>query len=176
MRVATDPLLQISDNRLRKERIVTWPELPKRLQSGLKALCCLARSGREMQSREVAKAIDVSIPETAKILQLLVWGGFVTSRRGSKGGFQLATSPDQITMSDVIDFFLARHAGEPGEKSPVMLVLRDSMAPCQEAFGKLTLAEAALPRKGTRQERKLAGATRRIAHGKNRPPSGKASL
>lgn len=58
-----------------------------------------------MQSQEIARRIDASSSETAKILQLLVWGGFVTSRRGSKGGFQLASSTDQITMGEVFSFF-----------------------------------------------------------------------
>jgi len=126
---------------------MTWPAFPKRLQSALKALCCLAQSGSEMQSQEIARRIEVSSAETAKILQLLVWGGFVSSRRGSKGGFQLAARPAEITMGAVIDFFLARHPVEPEGNSRVMQVLRDSMASCQRAFGKLSLAEVAGPTK-----------------------------
>jgi Rrf2 family protein len=122
---------------------VTWPAFPKRLQSALKALCCLAQSGKEMQSQEIAGEIEVSTAETAKILQLLVWGGFVTSRRGSKGGFQLATRPEEITMGEVIDFFLARHPVEQEGNSAVMRVLRESIAPCEKAFGELSLAEVA---------------------------------
>jgi len=120
--------------------LVVWPTFPKRLQSALKALCCLARSEQEMQSHEIAKRIDVSVAETAKVLQLLVWGGFITSRRGSKGGFQLASSADRITMGEVINFFLTRHPVEPEKSSPVMRALRDCMAPCQKEFAKLSLA------------------------------------
>jgi DNA-binding IscR family transcriptional regulator len=126
---------------------MTWPAFPKRLQSALKALCCLAQSGREMQSQEIAGQIDVSSAETAKILQLLVWGGFATSRRGSKGGFHLSSSANRITMGEVIDFFVARHPSEPEEGSPVMSVLRESIAPCQRAFARLSLAEVARPMK-----------------------------
>ena len=54
---------------------MVWPGFPKRLQSALKALCCLAESGNGMQSQEIAERIRVSKAETAKILQLLVWGG-----------------------------------------------------------------------------------------------------
>lgn len=122
-----------------------WPSFPKRLQSALKALCCLAQSETELQSREIAARIDVSNAETAKILQLLVWGGFVTSRRGTKGGFRLASSAERITMAEVIGFFLAKHPIEPEVNSPVMRVLRDSTAPCQKAFGKLSLAEVSQP-------------------------------
>jgi len=124
---------------------VIWPSFPKRLQSALKALCCLAQSKTEMQSREIAARIAVSNAETAKILQLLVWGGFVTSRRGSKGGFRLASSAERITMAEVIGFFLRKHPIEPEANSPVMRVLRDCIAPCQKAFGKLSLAQVARP-------------------------------
>ena len=129
-----------------------WPSFPKRLQSALKALCCLAQSETEMQSREVAARIGVSNAETAKILQRLVWGGFVTSRRGTKGGFRLASSAERITMAEVIGFFLAKHPIEPEENSPVMRVLRDCVAPCQKAFGKLSLAEVVQPPAITRRK------------------------
>src|SRR5438552_17484393 len=89
--------------------------LSKRLQSALKALCCLAESGNGMQSQEIAERIRVSKAETAKILQLFVWGGFVRSRRGSKGGFHLAAEADEITMSKVMDFFLFSHSPDPDD-------------------------------------------------------------
>lgn len=122
-----------------------WPSFPKRLQSALKALCCLTQSKTDMQSHQIAAQIGVSNAETAKILQLLVWGGFVTSRRGTKGGFRLASSAERITMAEVIGFFLAKHPIEPEGNSPVMRVLHDCIAPCQKAFGKLSLAEVVQP-------------------------------
>ena len=122
---------------------MTWPGFPKRLQSALKALCCLADAQTAMQAPGIAERIDVPKAETAKILQLLVWGGFVTSRRGTKGGFQLATSADAITMGEVIDFFLARHPVEEDRNSPVVRALRRAMAPGQRKFARLTLAEVA---------------------------------
>jgi len=120
---------------------VVWPAFPKRLQSALKALCCLAQSGNGLQSQQIAERIHLSTAETAKILQLLVWGGFVTSRRGSKGGFHLAARADQITMREVIDFFLSRHPAELDTDFSVMRVFEKTSAPCQKAFGKLTLAD-----------------------------------
>jgi Rrf2 family protein len=126
---------------------MTWPAFPKRLQSALKALCFLAGSDAPMQSAEIADHIGVSKAETAKVMQLLVWGGFVKSRRGSKGGFDLSSSANRTTMGEVIDFFLARHPAEPEEGSPVMHVLQKSLAPCQRAFARLSLAEVARPMK-----------------------------
>jgi Rrf2 family protein len=120
-----------------------WPGFPKRLQSALKGLCCLARSGSAMRSQEIANRIGVSKAETAKVLQLLVWGGFVTSRRGAMGGFRLAEDADQLTTGEVIKFFLAKYQAPPDGDCPIMLRLRETIAPCQEAFARLRLVEIA---------------------------------
>ena len=120
---------------------VLWLGFPKRLLSALKGLCCLAQSQQAMQAPEIAERIGVSKSETSKVMQMLVWGGFVTSRRGSNGGFRLAATPDQITTGDVVRFFLSKHQEEPDRDCPVVNVLRTYAAPCQEAFGRLTLAD-----------------------------------
>jgi DNA-binding IscR family transcriptional regulator len=96
-----------------------------------------------MQSRAIAAQIAVPHAETAKILQLLVWGGFVSSRRGTKGGFHLASDPSRITLGEVIDFFLARHPAEPDEDFPVMHALAETMAKSQTKFARMKLSEAA---------------------------------
>lgn len=123
-----------------------WPGFPKRLLSALKGLCCLAHFDRAMQAPEIAERIGVSPFETGKVMQLLVRGGFVTSRRGSKGGFQLAAPPDQITTGEVVRFFFSKYQVEPDLDCPVVGVLRRYSAPCQEAFGRLTLADIAAER------------------------------
>jgi Rrf2 family protein len=127
----------------RKKKPMSWPSFPKRLQSALKALCCLARRGTEMQSPAIAEEIVVPKAETSKILQLLVWGGFVTSRRGTKGGFQLASAPERITMGEVMDFFLARHPEEADPRSPVARAMQLTLASGQKKFAGLTLARVA---------------------------------
>jgi Iron-dependent Transcriptional regulator len=126
-----------------KEKTMSWPSFPKRLQSALKALCCLARRGTEMQSPAIAEEIVVPKAETSKILQLLVWGGFVTSRRGTKGGFQLASAPERITMGEVMDFFLARHPEEADPRSPVARAMQLTLASGQKKYAGLTLARVA---------------------------------
>jgi len=125
---------------------MVWPGFPKRLLSALKGLCCLAHWGGAMQAQEIAGKIGVSKAETAKVLQLLAWGGFVTSRRGYKGGFQLATSADQITTGQVMEFFFSKYQPEPDGDCPIIRALRESMAPGQKAFGSLTLADVAAGR------------------------------
>ena len=148
---------------------MVWPAFPKRLQSALKALCCLAQSGNGLQSQQIAERIHLSTAESAKILQLLVWGGFVTSRRGSKGGFHLATRADQVTMGEVIEFFLSRHPAEPDTDSSVMRVFEKTSAPCQKAFGKLTLADIESIRRTPRTRKKrAANATRASARSRGK--------
>jgi Rrf2 family protein len=122
---------------------VIWVEFPKRLRTALNALSALAGAKQAMLSHEIADEIGVTRAETAKVLQLLVWGGFVTSRRGSKGGFHLANGADRITTGSVIRFFLARHRVDEDGGSKVMRVLRQTGAPCQEAFARLTIADIA---------------------------------
>jgi DNA-binding IscR family transcriptional regulator len=111
-----------------------------------------------MQSQEICEKTGVSPAETAKVLQLLVLGGFVTSRRGSKGGFQLARKADQVTTGEVIDFFLAKHRIEPAGDCPVMCALEQTITPGQEAFARLTLAEiVAEPPKSAKNSSQLVG-------------------
>ncbi|SRR5713226_6858200 len=140
-----------------------WRGFPKRLQSALKGLCCLARTGGAMRSQEIANRIGVSKAETAKVLQLLAWAGFVTSRRGAKGGFQLAVGADQITTGQVIDFFVPKYEAEPDGDCPVMRALRETAAPCQKAFGSLTLADIARLKRSD----KVQESTRRKVHQQN---------
>jgi Rrf2 family protein len=121
---------------------MTWPTFPKRLQSALNGLYCLAQSGTAMRSHQIAEKMGAPRSEIAKVLQLLVWGGFVISRRGAKGGFQLARNPDQITMGDIIDFFLVHHPAAEQDGTP-MRVFYETNAPCHDAFAKLTLADVA---------------------------------
>ncbi len=127
-----------------------WPGSSGRLLSGLKGLCCLASAKGAMQAHEIADRIHVSTAETSKVMQMLVWGGFVTSRRGSKGGFQLAATADQIKAGEVVQFFLSKYQSDQNLDCPVMRVLENYSAPWQEAFGRLTLAEIAAGRSNSK--------------------------
>lgn len=134
---------QIGQSVSKGENAVIWFDFPMRLRTALKCLCCLAATDQPIRSPEIAEKAGVSPAETAKVLQLLILGGFVTSRRGSKGGFQLARSSSELTTGEVIDFFLAKHPTEPAAGCAVMQALDEAISPGQEAFAKLTLAEIA---------------------------------
>jgi len=51
---------------------------------------------------EIAAATGISLPTVSKILKLLVNAHVLVSTRGAKGGYALASEPDQITVASVI--------------------------------------------------------------------------
>lgn len=89
---------------------------------GLRCLLHMARlePGQSLSIPEISKAEGLSIPNVAKLMRLLRLGGLVISVRGQAGGYTLAHTPDEISVSSVMDvlggrFFSAkfceRHAG-----------------------------------------------------------------
>ena len=110
------------------------------MHSALKCLCCLAEAAASLQAHEIAERSGIPKAETAKVLQLLCWGGFVQSRRGTKGGFWLSASPDQLKAGEVITFFLARHPSEANE-DPVSRAIEKTNSHCQAVLKNLTLAD-----------------------------------
>lgn len=70
---------------------------------GIRTLAYLATNGEAMAPcGEIARACGISKGFAYKILQRLVRAGYVTSRPGRPGGFQLCRSLDAITLYDVI--------------------------------------------------------------------------
>src|SRR5207302_11462139 len=53
-------------------------------------------------AREIAEQYDIPIELMAKVLQRLVRRGLLASHQGTRGGYQLARLPTQITVADVI--------------------------------------------------------------------------
>jgi Rrf2 family protein len=54
-------------------------------------------------AREIAEQYDIPIELLAKVLQRLVRGGLLASQQGTRGGYQLARMPSQISVADVIE-------------------------------------------------------------------------
>jgi Rrf2 family protein len=86
----------------------------------------------------------------AKVLQGLVKGGIIGSRRGAKGGFTLLRPPESITLLDVVNAVepLPRIRGCPlGLKShagilcPVHARLDEAMAQVEAVLSSATIAE-----------------------------------
>src|SRR5579872_4323202 len=53
-------------------------------------------------AREIAEQYDIPIELMAKVLQRLVRIGLLASTQGTRGGYQLARVPSQISVADVI--------------------------------------------------------------------------
>src|SRR6266513_1754714 len=60
------------------------------------------RTPGSSSAREIAELYDVPIELMAKVLQRLVRGGLLASHQGTRGGYQLARIPAQISVADVI--------------------------------------------------------------------------
>ena len=120
-----------------------FPAIPKRIESALKALCSLSEAREALRSNQVAQHIGVPPAETAKVLQLLSWGGFVNSRRGAKGGFWLARPPEQIRASQVISFLDTNRNSPAAANDKCGEALRALSAQCQRKLQCLTVADLA---------------------------------
>ena len=53
-------------------------------------------------AREIAELYDIPIELMAKVLQRLVRRGLLSSHQGTRGGYELARLPTQISVADVI--------------------------------------------------------------------------
>jgi Rrf2 family protein len=78
--------------------------LSKKADYALMAMKHLALHGDRGSSsaREIAELYDIPIELLAKVLQRLVRRGLLASHQGTRGGYQLARTPGQITIADVI--------------------------------------------------------------------------
>ncbi len=153
--------------------IMLCSNLPPRIYESLKTLCCLANASGPLQAHEVAAAAVLPPAQTAKILQMMTWAGFVESRRGTKGGFWLATPADRIRVTDVADFF-TRHTqdGRVREADALVKALEHATARCHEEFSRITVADLAKASGGKPAEHRVsrAGSTeyRRVGRRTNR--------
>ena len=71
---------------------------------GIKAMCVLASQyGKEnLSASEIAERTAVTVPYMEKILRTLKNGGFVSSNRGTRGGYYLCYPPEYITIGQIL--------------------------------------------------------------------------
>lgn len=118
--------------------------IPERIYESLKTLCCLANAAGPLQAHEIASAAHLPPAQTAKILQLMTWAGFVESRRGTKGGYWLVRPAELVRVTDVTDFFAHDTKGHsPQERDGLLKALERAMARCQKEFAHITVADLA---------------------------------
>lgn len=69
----------------------------------LRAMVCLAiGEGQYQTSASLAERASVPAPYLIKVLQQLAGAGLINSQRGLGGGWQLAKSPEDISLLDII--------------------------------------------------------------------------
>ena len=80
-------------------------KLSTRTRYGIRAILELAiHYGKgPLQIKAIAKNQDISVKYLEQLIAILKSAGFVRSIRGSKGGYTLAKTPDQIKLSDVFN-------------------------------------------------------------------------
>ena len=59
-------------------------------------------TGEVHTAKNAAQQSNIRLPMASKILKALAKGGLLVSQRGVKGGYQLAASPEHISIGDVI--------------------------------------------------------------------------
>jgi len=74
----------------------------KECEYAIRALTYLSEHpNRRCLAKEIAEAEDVPYYFLSKILQNLARDGFLTSAKGPKGGFQLASPAQDVTLYDI---------------------------------------------------------------------------
>lgn len=78
-------------------------KLSTRTRYGIRAIIELAQyeGKRPLQLKVIAERQGISVKYLEQLMSLLRSSGFVRSVRGSKGGYILARSPEQIRLSEV---------------------------------------------------------------------------
>jgi len=117
----------------------------------LRAVVCLAANpGRPLTTREIADITRVPVDYLSKVLQTLVRGKIVRSRRGLGGGFTLCCRPEEVTILDVVTVVdpiqrireCPLHLDEHREDlCPLHRRLDEAMAGIEKSLRETTLAE-----------------------------------
>jgi Rrf2 family protein len=129
--------------------------LSKKVEYGLIAIRHIAATsgGSVVTAKEIARVYGIPYEMLAKVLQRMTRAGLVVSHPGTKGGYTLARSPQEVTVSTIIhaiegtDFVITQCLADgPGScvVFPVCTIrspLTKVQANIEQAFGAMTLAE-----------------------------------
>ncbi len=120
------------------------------VEYALRAVVYLAQNRGGAATDQVAEATKVPPAYLAKVMQGLVRGGIVVSRRGVGGGVALAKLPEELTILEVVNAVdpIVRIKTCPLDLSshgtnlcPLHRKLDNALATVEEAFRTTTLAE-----------------------------------
>lgn len=69
----------------------------------VRIVSCLTEANKRMDAKTIAEKTCVTLRFALKILRKLVASGIVKSYKGTQGGYELAKTPSEITLRDVIE-------------------------------------------------------------------------
>jgi len=86
--------------------------MSKKVDYAVLSVAHLCQSDTGASAKEIAQHFDISVSFVANILKQLMREGILRSVRGVMGGYELARSPEEISVGDLIralegDFYLA---------------------------------------------------------------------
>jgi Rrf2 family protein len=140
---------------------------------GLTSLC-QKPEGELIYAADIARGIGASESYLAKVMQLLVRAGLVTSTRGLNGGYALARRANQISVREVMEAVedsiahgscILQNQSEVGRNCsacPVLTVLAAGYRRTLEELDAITiedLARAVVPAEMSTLRKRIAGAT-----------------
>lgn len=62
-----------------------------------------AQPAQALSAAELAEALHLPLPTVSKLLGVLSRAGLLESQRGAKGGYVLATAPDDISIVTIVE-------------------------------------------------------------------------
>ncbi len=125
--------------------MTSLPGLPRAAGYALRILVCLALSpGRRVPAPAVGRCAGIPSAQASKVLHYLSLRGLTCARRGSKGGYLLRDSAEQISVEQVIQLFRPQPDSEVDASSdPLLQVWLETAGQCQQAWEQMTIAELA---------------------------------
>ncbi len=71
---------------------------------------CLAANAKRMDAAQISEYTGVTLRFSLKILRKLAANGIVASFKGAKGGYELAKSPETISLAEVLEVVEGKYA------------------------------------------------------------------
>lgn len=68
----------------------------------IRIVSCLCENNCRMDAKTISEQTSVTLRFSLKILRKLVISGIVKSYKGTRGGYELARTPDEISINDVL--------------------------------------------------------------------------
>ena len=127
--------------------------ISRTVEYGLTAAVFIAQNcedGRVL-AKKISEAYDLPTEYLLQVMQKLVKSGILTSKKGPRGGFNLARPAKEITMLEIIEAIdgpvivpmnLAEQTGKPFAKKIEKMFLNVSEA-MKASYAKVTLADLA---------------------------------